>query len=258
MKLEWLFTWWNAVYTLPLAFVLVLLTVTSIFGLAGAVMDSDHDADVDHDVDADVDVDVDVDHDLDVDADHDVDADADLDQDGDVDVQDHAIAHARGLGHADGHGPVISALAMIGVGHAPLLMVLQVFLLFWGLLGVGIHLALKAAGPGALLVSLPVTLVASAVATRLLAGAFGKVFKPFETTAVKRHHMVGRTGHVVFAVTADEGTVHAKDQHGTLHRLRARTEHGRLESGNQVVILGYDAERKLFQVDDAHAFLDRK
>jgi hypothetical protein len=30
-----LFAWWNAVYTVPLAFVLVVLTVTSVLSLVG-------------------------------------------------------------------------------------------------------------------------------------------------------------------------------------------------------------------------------
>jgi hypothetical protein len=62
---------------------------------------------------------------------------------------------------------------------------------------------------------------------------------------------------VVYPVTAEEGTVHVRDEHGTLHRLRARSEVGRLESGQEIVILGYDPERKIYQVDDAAAFVDR-
>ena len=35
MKLDWFFNWWNAVYAVPLAFVLIFLTVTSLVSLVG-------------------------------------------------------------------------------------------------------------------------------------------------------------------------------------------------------------------------------
>ena len=44
---------------------------------------------------------------------------------------------------------------------------------------------------------------------------------------------------------------------GTLHRVRARSAHGRLESGQQIIVLGYDPEKNLYEVDDASTFVDR-
>jgi membrane protein implicated in regulation of membrane protease activity len=249
MPVERLFTWWNAVYTLPLAAVLLVLAITSIIGLIGGalgeVFQSDH-HDVDHDVD--------VDHDLDLD--HDVDVDHDLDVDADADVHAHHAGCGHGHGGAD-HGFLLDFLVALGVGRAPLMLVLQMLVLLWGVVGLGLHQTFGAAGPGALLWSLPATLAISLLGTRAFALLFGRFFKQKESYALQRNEMAGRTGRVVFAVTAEEGTVHVRDQHGTLHRLRARCPEGRLESGQEIIVLGYDPDRKVYEVDDPRLFVER-
>lgn len=281
MPVDRLFVWWNAVYTVPLAFVLILLTLTSVVSMLGGAFgelahgdahsDIDHDVDVDHDVDLDHDVDVDahvdagigahagVHHDTGVDADSDL--DADLDGDGQVTPVERAMvvgrAHAQGSAPGGDHGLLVGALVALGVGRAPLLMLLQILVLFWGLIGIGLHQAFAAHGPQSLAWSVPATLTLSVLGTRTFALLFGRFFKQKESYAVGRSEIVGRTGRVVFAVTADEGTIHVRDRHGTLHRVRARCPHGRLESGREIIILGYDPEQKLYQVDDSVSFVDR-
>lgn len=239
MTVNWLLAWWNAIYTLPLAVVLVFLSVTSIVSLAGGAFGggSDQDAEVNPDHEVEVDQDVDVDHDLDTD--HDI--EGDLDGDGDHDF----------------HDVMLGALAALGAGRMPLLMLLQVLLLFWGLTGTLLHQAAGAAGPGVLLWSIPVSLVVSAVGTRGIAQAFGRFLRKVETRAVAQSAIVGRSGRVVYAVTRDEGTVSVTDEHGTLHRVRARTGQGRLDSGEEIVIIGYDPLTRLYEVDDPRAFLER-
>lgn len=244
-----IFRWWNAIYSLPLAFVLFFLAITAIVSLAGDLFGG-----LSHHGDSAAHGSADADHDLDVDADVDADADVDVEHDLDASHDGHAHGHD---GH--GHGPsgLAATLGFLGVGQAGLMMVLQMLLLFWGLIGISLHRAIGATGPGVLLWSLPVTLVTSVFATRTLARLFGRFFKSFETSALQRHELVGRTGRVVFPVTEEEGTIHVHDAHGTLHRLAAHAEHGRLESGQEIVILGYDPDRKRYRVDDATQFLDR-
>jgi membrane protein implicated in regulation of membrane protease activity len=269
MPVEWLFTWWNAVYTLPLAFVLVFLTITSVLSLAGGAFgelaqghtDVGHHVEVDHDVD--LGHDVDLHHDMDVDHDVDMDHDMDMDHDADVDHDTAATTTERATGTAQGHsagsapGPLVSAMVAIGVGRAPLVMLIQILLLLWGLIGIGLHQAFHVTSPLALLWSFPATLVLSVLGTRGFAYTFGRYLRQKETYAVGRNEMVGRTGSVVFAVTEEEGTVHIRDRHGTLHRLRARTEQGRLESGQPIIVIGYDPDKSLYYVDDSSAFVDR-
>jgi membrane protein implicated in regulation of membrane protease activity len=265
-----MFTWWNAIYSLPLAVVLVFLAVTSLISLVGGVFGQFGDADTE--VDADADVHAGAHGDLSADGGveiahagghHGAEADLGLDVDTDLGVDAGADAphvHGAECGHAAGHhgaSPVMEALAFLGVGQAPLVMVLEVWLLLWGLIGVGLHQAFGAAGPGALVWSLPMTFLLSVGGTRGFAKVFGRFFKPIETSALRRDQIVGLMGRVVFPVTEEQGTVHVRDKHGTLHRLRARSEHGRLESGQQIIVLGYDPANKLYQVDDSSAFVDR-
>jgi membrane protein implicated in regulation of membrane protease activity len=237
-----LFTWWNAIYTLPLAVVLVFLAITSIVSLlGGAFGELTGDAHADHDVD--VDADADVDHDL------------DLDHDGHVDAVEQAIGVAKGIAPADGHGALVSGLVFLGVGRAPLMMVVQVLLLLWGVIGWSLHQTFSAQGPLALAWSIPTTLIMSVAGTRAFASLFGRFFRPHESRSVRRDQLVGRSARVVFAVTTDAGTIHARDQHGTLHRVRARVREGRLEPGREVVITGYDATQALYEVADPSVFL---
>jgi membrane protein implicated in regulation of membrane protease activity len=253
MRLEWLFQWWNAVYSVPLAFVLLFLTVSSVVGLVGGMFegiahghghaDSDLDADVDVDLDADVDVDVD--------------ADLDLDAEPDVPTHAHSGSGAHAHRHADA-GPFLTMLAFIGVGKAPFMLTVQVLLLLWGLIGIGLHQLTAAAGPLALLWSVPVTLTLSLVGTRAFATAFARTFRSFELPGVKRNDLVGRTGQVVYSVNAEEGTVHVRDPHGALQRIRARCAHGCLEPGRQIIVLGYDPQQSLYEVDDVTEFVDRQ
>jgi membrane protein implicated in regulation of membrane protease activity len=252
-----IFTWWNAIYSLPLAFVLLFLAITSLVSLAGDLFGglahsegetgvaSEAHAEAEHDLD----VDTDLDADTDLDVGHDLDAEHDLHGD--------AHAHHDHGEHGHGHDAFLTALGFLGVGRAPLVMVLQVLLLSWGLIGVALHRAAGAAGPGALFWSLPLTLVLSVLATRTTALLFGRLFKPMETSIVRSDQLVGYTGRVVFPVTEEEGTIHIRDQHGTLHRVRARSQHGRLESGQEIIVLGYDAAQRVYQVDDASTFVDR-
>lgn len=249
MRLEWLFQWWNAVYSVPLAFVLLFLTVSSLVGLVGGVFEGATHGHGDSDLDADVDVDLD--------ADVDVDADVDLDTDADLTPNHAHPGSGTHSHHHGGPGPFLTLLAFLGVGKAPFMLTLQVLLLLWGLIGLGLH-QLTAAGPFSLVWSVPLTLVLSLVGTRVFATAFARTFRSFELPGVKRNDLVGRTGQVVYSVTSDEGTVHVRDPHGALQRVRARCTHSALEPGRQIIVLGYDPERCLYEVDDASQFVDRK
>jgi membrane protein implicated in regulation of membrane protease activity len=258
-----LFAWWNAIYAFPLALVLVTLAVTSLISLVGGAftggeteteVETGVDADVDADVEVEVEADLDADFDTDVDLDGDVDA-ADLDGDGEISPVEQATAVARG--HGGETGPLVSGLLALGVGRAPFGMLLQLLVILWGVIGLALHQAFAVAGPVALLWSIPVTLFLSVLVTRGFAQLFGRFVKQFETSAVRREKIVGRSGTVVYPVTHEEGTVTVRDEAGTLHRVRARTAHGALETGQQIVIVGYDPDSRLYQVDDASAFVDR-
>jgi hypothetical protein len=104
----------------------------------------------------------------------------------------------------------------------------------------------------------PLTFLLCVLGTRAFAAVFSRVFGGLEMPAVKRNDLVGRTGQVVYSVNSEEGTVHVRDPEGALQRVRARTPHGTLEPGRQIIVLGYDPQQNLYEIDDATAFVDRK
>jgi membrane protein implicated in regulation of membrane protease activity len=77
-----------------------------------------------------------------------------------------------------------------------------------------------------------------------------------ESSAVTQSAIVGRRGKVVFAVSADAGTVHVCDAHGTLHRVRARSEQGPLPAGTEVVVVAFEPTQRLFRVAHPETYVN--
>jgi hypothetical protein len=110
-------------YNLP--FSLALLAFLGLSALQFVGLGHDHDADVEADAGLDVDHDLDLDHNLDLDHDLELDHDADLDHD-----LDHNVDHSL-----EGAPAWLGVLEFLGVGHAPVTMILLVLLGSFGLLG---------------------------------------------------------------------------------------------------------------------------
>lgn len=237
MPLSWLFAWWNAIYSVPLVFVLVLLTVTSVVSLVTGGIGEHHEGAHDS-----------------AELDHAGEAEVDLHHDGTGDGVGHA---SHGNGHHGEPGPLLSVLMLLGVGKAPLMLVLQVLVLLFGLIGISLHRLSGAGGPLALVWSLPLTLLLSAGATRAFAHTLARFYRPVDTQSLKQEQLAGRTGRVVYPVNADSGTIHVRDGYGTLHRVRARSRGAVLPSGSEVVVLSWDPQRQVYEVDDPAAVLRR-
>ena len=286
-----LFQWWNAIYSIPLIAVLIFLLVGHVLGLGalatqgiGGALDTGVDSDADVDVDVDVDVDLDVGHDvdlghdldldvgvdhdahldldvgadvdagpdLDLDADVDLDVDIDADADMDFDVDAHA-AHESVASQV--HSPWIAMLQFLGGGKAPLMLVVETLLLIWGIVGLGVHVTMGAEQPLVLLWSIPISLGATLLGTRYVAIGMSKLMPLAETAAIRRIELVGYVGRVVLPVSEQSGTIHLEDRHGTLHRVRARSKHGALGMGQQVLITGYNTEHEFYFVEETEVVL---
>lgn len=237
MDTDWLFAWWNAIYTVPLAVALIVAAVTALVGMAGGVLGDSSGEHGGHEHGG---------------HDH-----------GGHDHGEHCVGSDTGDGDAEGdsdaHGgghdsPIGAVLLFLGVGRAPLTVVLQVLLIAWGLAGVGLHRWAGANGPLALVWSVPTSLVISVVVTRGVAWVFIRVFPREESTVVGKSEIVGRTGSVVFTVTGSEGTVNVRDAGGTLHRLRARTEGGPIAGGEAILVTSYDPATDRYEVERAEIF----
>src|SRR5687768_8649258 len=135
MTIQWLLGWWNLMFLLPLGLALLYVGVYAVSGLTFGHADADADAGADVDADTDLHADADVHADVhaDADADGDVEADADAEMDGDA----HADVHHGGHAHSGvGKTPLFDLLSMlIGLGRAPLSILLMVLFLTWGFIG---------------------------------------------------------------------------------------------------------------------------
>jgi membrane protein implicated in regulation of membrane protease activity len=234
-NLKALFDWPNIIYTLPFGVAILLLTLSAI----GVLHDSDAggfhaEAEVAAHAEADFHA-----HDVDAHADHDVHAD-----------HDHDV---HGTNHGNGASFLQDMLSFIGLGRVPLFVLLQTFLLWWGIIGLTANQALTPIlrEPNViLLVSLAITSVSSLV---LMAGTARLVhrFMPgTETFASDRYDLVGESGETVFPIDEVQGTAIVHDRHGTRHQVHCHTSNGRIDAKRNVVIVGYDEARDSYVVSE--------
>src|SRR5512133_3508287 len=238
-------------YNLPFTLMLVLGVVFAGLQLVGLSQDGDTDVDVDADADVDVDGDIDVDADLDADMDlaihHDFDHDIDhaIDHDLDHDV-DHDMSHDSISG--------FSWLAFIGIGKAPLMVVVLIILMTTGLLGWFLNgLALGVLGffPGLLLLlTLMLSLVVGSFITSRVTRFIGRTLPPLSTTATRAQALVGRPGTVISPfIDGRYGMVHLRDDGGTLISIFATTEDEHpIARGESVILLSYDVTQRRYLV----------
>lgn len=133
-----LFATENLPYWIFLAAGTVLFGLVILSGGGGENdVDADIDADLGVDLDPDIDLDLDIDADFDIDADVDVDADLDIDAGVDTPTHMNAISNVNVSPNADVDSGVtaLDILGWLGIGKAPLILLLALDLCLWGLLG---------------------------------------------------------------------------------------------------------------------------
>lgn len=243
--LTFLIAWYNLPFTLMLGLG-VLLAGLQLFGLS-----HDGDTDVDAHADVDADIHVDVDHDVDLHLDHDIDHDIDLHLDHAVDHDiDHDVNHD--VSHDAPSG--FSWLAFIGIGKAPLMVVVLIVLMTTGLLGWflnGLAVGILGFFPALLLLAtFLVSVVTGSLVTSRVTRFIGRALPPVSTTATRAQALVGRPGTVTSPfVDHRYGLVRLRDDGGTLISLFAVTEDAEpIPRGESVILLSYDAAKRLYLV----------
>jgi membrane protein implicated in regulation of membrane protease activity len=234
-----LIAWYNLPFTLMLMLGLVLASLQ----LLGLSHDGDADADADVDAEADADMDIEIQHDFDHDLDHDIDHDLDHDVDHDV---SHDVSHDTFSG--------FSWLAFIGIGKAPLMVVILIVLMTTGLLGWflnGLALGILGFFPSLLLLgTFLFSLIVGSLVTSRVTRFIGRALPPVSTTATRAQALVGRPGTVISPfVDGRYGMVHLRDDGGTLISLFAITEEDQpIARGESVILLSYDAAQRRYLV----------
>jgi hypothetical protein len=160
------------------------------------------------------------------------------------------VAELAGLGSglvpdldADGVPGEASLLQWLNVGRVPILMLLVIFLLSFGLAGlVGQRLVAAAfGGPAPWWVAAPLALVAATPATRSASRLLARYLPTEETTAVDRDSLVGRMAVIVTgrAASGSPAQARARDVHGQPHYVMVEpdTPDEAFEEGETVVLV---------------------
>jgi membrane protein implicated in regulation of membrane protease activity len=234
-------SWYNLPYT-SLVAVSLLLALVQLMGLGGEpAEDSDLDsADADADVAAEAEAAADVDSEVDSDADSDVDQDVDHELD-----HETAVPSALGL------------LAFLGLGKAPLFVVLPILFGAIGLLGWLFNAFAQSLLGGlaawSFLLGLLLALCAGSLASARLARLIGAALPPLTNTATRAAALVGRQGTVISPFVDDHyGLVHLRNAGGTLMSVFAVTDDGaRIRRGKPVVLVAYEPDQRRYIVASA-------
>jgi membrane protein implicated in regulation of membrane protease activity len=220
-----LFEWYNLIFALPVVAALLYVVL-----MASGLSFGDHgDVSIDHDVGVDVGRDVSV-----GDVSHDV--AGDLGHDADTGDADHA-AHPHVLG---------AMLSLLGVGRAPLSILMMSACFIWGATGLVLNVLL---GTDVMWQVVGFAALASLVGTRLVAEFLGSLLPGEESYHTPKQELTGEVAEVLYEVTPTSGTVRLQDPSGNLLDLACRScgaEH--IKAGTRVVLGKYDPGADLFLV----------
>jgi membrane protein implicated in regulation of membrane protease activity len=252
MNAQTLLAWWNLIFVVPFGIALVYLGLYTLSGLDFGEADADADVDAAHaHADADLDADADVDADADAGVDNHIHADADADADADTDVETHAGAGgAADAAHVPFH---VAAMGFLGVGRVPVSLVLMVLLMTWGTTGFLVNqLAFDRLGRGwhVAALSIPAAALASLAFTRMLVRAMDRWVPLNETSARRRHDLLGSVGRALYPISGQFGLVTVRDDRGELYQVPCRVapDGDPIAKGAAVRLVSYSAKTKSFYV----------
>lgn len=171
----------------------------------------------------------------------------------------HGTGHSHGTGHghsghahnsAHGHNSQGSGFSqkvmdILGIGQAPITLLLGIFMFCWGACGMTMNQLFSGAGKYPLVYIWPsmiITFAVSFTVTRAMAALVARLLPAEETFGVSRRELIGLTGKAVFTISAKGGTIDIHDRYGTVHREQAKTGEADIDvmSGTEALVLDYD------------------
>jgi hypothetical protein len=194
--------------------------------------------------------------DADVGADADVDTDADVDADGDAGGETSGPEHDAHDGHhhetpGGGRGALMEALTWLGLGKAPLSILLMVLLMTWGMTGFFVNAGLwPKLGGWVPLASLPLATIASVALTHLIGRLFARIMPPDAGAAPRRASLVGTVGEALFNIDQKFGMAIVRGARGEVFQLPCRVFEDRdpIRKGDKVLLVDYDKDQQMFYV----------
>ncbi len=173
--------------------------------------------------------------------------DASIDAHGDVDLADGADA---GDVHdaADSPPGLAAALSILGIGRAPLSLLMVSLCFTWGVSGLIAGALLGAGEPWK---SIVIASFFGIGLTGRIAGGVARLLPSVASYHTPARELVGLLGDVLFRVTADAGAVRVRDDRDTLRDVSARVAPGApsIPAGGRVLLMSYDAATQSFLVE---------
>ena len=161
----------------------------------------------------------------------------------------HTKPHAK----TDGKGQKSFAnilFGFVGVGQAPLPIVLETFGMMWGFCGFWANqMLVHSADPtfAQMLPSLGIGLGGGLLGARVSSEIFARIMPKEETFVVSQQELFGMTGQVTFPVSAENGRIHIYDENGTLHDeiCRVAPNHPEIAKGGKALVVDMDMQGRL-------------
>lgn len=148
---------------------------------------------------------------------------------------------------------VPTSLSILGLGKAPLMIIITSFCTMWGISGyISNTLFSKIPLSPYIYVwgSLAIALIISLLFTRKIAFLVAKIMPSTESYLSTKSDLIGKTGKALYDVTTKQGNVHVYDQFDTLLELscRIRSEESVISSDSTVVLMEYIEEGNYYYV----------
>ena len=253
MTADWLLGWWNLLYIVPFGLAIAYLVVYAASGLTFG------DAEAHIDVDADTDAAAGAHFDHDLDSDPGTSATADAGHGSAYAEPESEVRHDVTMSAAgDDAGAVKAMLLWLGVGRVPLSVLLMVFLLAWGAAGFIVNQVARTAVYGdwrVVALSLPAAFLGAILATRLTVSAIGRWLPLDESTARRRHDLLGLVGVALYTIDETFGMVSVRDDLGELYQVPCRVTRGAdsIPKNAPAVLVAYNARQNLYRVEPPQA-----
>jgi hypothetical protein len=217
-----IFEWPNAIFTAAIVFWTIYLFIQMI-SPTGEDISMEHEVDIDHDLDSD--------HDVDHDADHDSEAES-----------------------GSSEGLISNFVSFLGVGKCPLGIILMVFGISWGFIGLMSNYVFSSLViiPGIIYFwpSLATATILGLGFTRFISLRVAKWLPKEGSSAVRVGNLIGKTGTASVEIDSSSGRVRVRDDFGAIHNVYCRTEANEktISEGESVILLQYLSEATMFIV----------
>jgi hypothetical protein len=149
--------------------------------------------------------------------------------------------------------------AVVGLGRAPISVLVMILMLAWGFFGFLANLTLyPKSEPGAAQVwtmSVPLALIGGVLTTRIIAGLVGRYLPTHESYALRRHELLGATGEALYTIDQNFGMVAVRDAHHDLFQVpcRVRADQPAIAKGSKVKLIAWNGKQQLYYVSPAES-----